>query len=51
MIETRNLTSHIYDKKIIEEIIDLVSTKYILEFLEFERTMILLRERTLNEKF
>lgn len=51
MIETRNLTSHTYDKKIIEEIIVLVTTKYLLEFLEFEQTMINIRERAFNDKF
>ena len=44
MIETRNSTSHIYDKHIAEEIVDTIVYRYLTEFLEFEKTMTKLRE-------
>jgi len=44
MIETRNLASHIYDKHFAEEIVKSIVLNYLSEFLEFEKTMIKLRE-------
>jgi len=44
MIETRNSTSHIYDKHIADEIVDTIVYRYLTEFLEFEKTMTKLRE-------
>ncbi|MFZ6033711.1 MAG: nucleotidyltransferase substrate binding protein [Melioribacter sp.] len=43
MIETRNLTSHTYDKETAEGIISEIVNKYFIEFIEFEKTMIKLK--------
>jgi nucleotidyltransferase substrate binding protein (TIGR01987 family) len=48
MIETRNLTSHIYDKHTAEEIVDTIVHKYLSEFLELEKTMVKLRDESKN---
>jgi nucleotidyltransferase substrate binding protein (TIGR01987 family) len=48
MIETRNLASHIYDKHSAEEIVKSIVLIYLAEFLEFEKTMIKLRDETKN---
>ena len=48
MIETRNLTSHIYDKHTTEEIVDTIVHKYFPEFLELEKTMEKFRDQTKN---
>lgn len=39
MIETRNLTSHTYDKETAHEIIDLIINIYSNEFNDFEKNM------------
>lgn len=49
MIETRNLTSHTYDKETAEEIITEIVNKYFFEFVEFEKTMLKLKVESQNE--
>lgn len=39
MIETRNLTSHTYDKETAEEVINAVVNQYFNEFIDFEKTL------------
>ncbi len=39
MITSRNLTSHTYNKKIANDIVDKVMTLYYLEFCEFQKKM------------
>lgn len=48
MIETRNLTSHIYDKHTAEEIVEIIVNKYSGEFIAFEKTMIKIRDEFKN---
>ena len=48
MIETRNLTPHIYDKHTAEEIVDTIVHNYLSEFLELEKTMVKLRDESKN---
>ena len=39
MIKSRNLTSHIYDEEIIDEIVDMILNVYIFRFEEFEKKL------------
>lgn len=48
MIETRNLTSHIYDKQTAEDIVQTIVQSYLSEFLEFEKTMLKLCDESKN---
>ena len=48
MIETRNLTSHIYDKQTAEDIVQTIVQRYFSEFLEFEKTMAKLSDESKN---
>jgi nucleotidyltransferase substrate binding protein (TIGR01987 family) len=48
MIETRNLTSHIYDKHTAEEIVDIIVNKYLIEFITFEKNMIKIKDEFRN---
>jgi len=48
MIETRNLTSHIYDKQTAEDIVQTIVQSYFSEFLEFEKTMAKLSDESKN---
>lgn len=48
MIETRNLTSHIYDKNIAEEIVEAIVKKYLNEFINFEEIMIKIKNESDN---
>ena len=48
MIETRNLTSHIYDKQTAEDIVQTIVQSYFAEFLEFEKTMVKLSDESKN---
>lgn len=43
MIETRNLTLHTYDKETAEDIINAIVCQYFTEFIEFEKTLIQLK--------
>jgi nucleotidyltransferase substrate binding protein (TIGR01987 family) len=48
MIETRNLTSHIYDKQTAEDIVQTIVQSYLSEFLEFEKIMLKLCDESKN---
>lgn len=48
MIETRNLTSHIYDKHTAEEIVEIIVNKYLKEFIAFEKNMIKIKDEFRN---
>lgn len=48
MIETRNLTSHIYDKQTAEDIVQTIVQSYFAEFIEFEKTMVKLSDESKN---
>ena len=39
MIQSRNLTSHIYDEKVIDEIISLVEKRYIQQFVQLQKIL------------
>ncbi len=39
MIKSRNLTSHIYDEKVIDEIIELVFSQYVDKFIELRERL------------
>lgn len=47
MIETRNITSHTYNKEIAENIVDAIVKKYFTEFIYLENEM----DGILNEQF
>jgi len=46
MIETRNLTSHVYDKHSAEEVVNSIINDYLSEFLEFEKAMIKVKDES-----
>jgi nucleotidyltransferase substrate binding protein (TIGR01987 family) len=48
MIETRNITSHSYDKEIVEEVINNVISLYMPEFIKFEQTMLNIKDENEN---
>ncbi len=48
MIETRNLTSHIYDKQTVEDIVHTIVQSYLSEFLVFEKTLVKLSDESKN---
>jgi len=47
MIETRNITSHTYNKEIAENTVDAIVEKYFTEFIYLENEM----DGILNEQF
>ncbi len=50
MIQTRNLTSHAYDEAMAEQVIREITGIYVQLFVEFEKTMLHLREKELKEQ-
>lgn len=46
MIETRNLTAHTYDRDTADEVISLVVNHFVIEFDNFENTMITIANET-----
>jgi hypothetical protein len=46
MIETRNLTSHTYDKQTAEDVIIQITQEYINQFNDFEQIMIKIQNDT-----